>query len=145
MQLPGDLEQMTWYGRGPHESYVDRKSSADIGLYHGTVHDQYVPYVVPEENGNKTDVRWVTLTDEQGRGLKISGAPLLEVSAHHYTTENLTRAQHTNELVWRQSITLNVDQRQRGLGGASCGPDTLPEYEILPETTQFSLVLTPCE
>ena len=143
LELPGALEQMTWYGRGPEESYVDRKSCAKVGRYSGAVQGQYVPYVVPEENGNKTDVRWATFCDVKGRGLRVTGLPLLEVSAHHYTTENLTRARHTNELVWREAITLNVDHKQRGLGGASCGPDTLPQYEIVPAPMEFSFALSP--
>ena len=143
MRLPGQYDQMTWYGRGPHESYIDRKESAVVGLYSGSVDDQYVPYVVPEENGNKTDVRWVTFTDAQGSGLRAQGLPLLEVSAHHYSTENLTRAQHTSELHWQESITLNLDKQQRGLGGASCGPETLPQYELAAQETTFSLLIAP--
>jgi len=143
LELPKTLEQMSWYGRGPEENYQDRKSCAKVGLYSGTVQDQYVPYVVPEENGNKCDVRWASFCDPEGRGIKVSGRPLIEVSAHHYSTENLTRAMHTNELVYRDEITLNVDYRQRGLGGASCGPDTLAQYEIIPTRTQFAFQLEP--
>ena len=143
LELPKALEQMSWYGRGPEENYQDRKSCAKVGLYSGTVQDQYVPYVVPEENGNKCDVRWASFCDPEGRGLLVRGLPLLEVSAHHYSTENLTRARHTNELVYRDEITLNVDHKQRGLGGASCGPDTLAQYEILAAPTQFAFVLEP--
>ena len=143
LRLPGEYDTFTWYGRGPHESYSDRKGSAPVGLYSGTVDDQYVPYIVPQENGNKTDVRWVALTDSDGAGLLAVGMPVLEVSAHYYTTEDLTEAKHTYELVRRQEITLNLDYRQSGLGGASCGPGTLPQYLIQPEETRFSLRLRP--
>jgi len=141
MTLPGGYEQFTWYGRGPHESYVDRKEGAPVGVYSGTVDEQYVPYVVPEENGNKTDVRWVALIDEEGDGLLVVGMPSLEVSAHHYTAEDFTIAAHTHELTRREEITLNLDHVQTGLGGESCGPGTLEKYRVWPKETRFSLRL----
>jgi 3-dehydroquinate dehydratase type II len=142
--LPGGLETVTWYGRGPHESYVDRKDSAAVGLYSGAVDEQYVQYVTPQENGNKTDVRWVALADPQGRGLlAVAEGDLLEVSAHHYTTEDLTTARHTVELTRRADITLNLDHRQSGLGGASCGPGTLPQYLLEPQEMAWRVRLRP--
>jgi beta-galactosidase len=145
MALPGGYETFTWYGRGPHETYVDRKAGAQIGVYVGSVDEQYVPYVVPQENGNKTDVRWVALTDAGGAGLLAVGESLLEVSAHHFTTQDLEKAQHTCELERRGEITLNLDCKQSGLGGASCGPSTLPQYLISPEEMRFSVRLRPLE
>jgi len=143
MTLPGGYETMTWYGRGPHESYVDRKGSAPVGVYSGTVDEQHTPYVTPQENGNKTDVRWLALTDANGAGLLAVGMPLLEVSAHHYTTQDLAQARHWHELPRRREITLNLDHRQMGLGNASCGPGTLPQYLIQPEEMRFSVRLRP--
>ena len=143
LTIPGDCSTFTWYGRGSHENYCDRKEGAPVGLYSGTVDDQYVPYIMPQENGNKTDVRWVSLTNEKGVGLLAIGMPLLEVSAHHFTTEDLTNAKHTFELERREDITLNLDHRQSGLGGGSCGPDTLPKYLINPEPINFSVRLRP--
>jgi beta-galactosidase/beta-glucuronidase len=143
LELPAAFDTFTWYGRGPHESYVDRKDSALVGRYAGSVDGQYVPYVVPEDNGNKTEVRWAALTDARGAGLLAVGLPLLEVSAHHYTTADLTQAKHLHELHWRPEITLNLDYRQMGLGGASCGPLTLPQYLIQPEEMRFALRLRP--
>lgn len=141
--IPGDYNTFTWYGRGPHENYWDRKEGAPVGLYSGTVDEQYVPYIKPQENGNKTDVRWMSLTNENGIGLLAVGMPLFEVSAHHFTTEDLAKAKHTFELKRREDITLNLDFRQCGLGGGSCGPDTLPKYLINPEPVHFSLRLRP--
>jgi beta-galactosidase len=143
MGLPGGYERFTWYGRGPHETYVDRQVGAQVGLYSGTVDEQYVPYIVPQENGNKTDVRWVALTNEQGIGLLAVGSPWLNVSAHHYSTEDLTQAAHTYELKWRGDITLNLDYRQSGLGSASCGPGTLEKYLLQPEQVRFRVRLRP--
>ena len=82
-------------------------------------------------------MRWVALTDGEGAGLLAVGMPYLEVSAHHYTTADLTQARHLHELHWRPEITLNLDYRQMGLGGASCGPATRPEY-VLPSPQRSS-------
>ncbi|MHB1317118.1 MAG: beta-galactosidase, LacZ type [Anaerolineae bacterium] len=141
MRLAAGLETMTWFGRGPQESYIDRLAGASVGRYTGTVDEQCVPYVMPQENGNKTDVRWVALTDQNGFGLLAAGQPYLEVGAHHYTTENLTRALHTNELEWEPEVTLNLDYRQMGLGGASCGPATRQEYVLNIAPTRFQVRL----
>jgi beta-galactosidase/beta-glucuronidase len=143
MQLPGGYETFTWYGRGPHETYADRKEGAQVGVYSGTLDEQYVPYIVPQENGNKTDVRWGALTDRDGVGLLAVGMPFLEVSAHHFSPEDLTEARHTYELKRRDYIVLNLDYKQSGLGGASCGPGTLPAYLIEPRPVQFRLRLRP--
>jgi len=134
---------MMWYGRGPHESYVDRKVGAAVGLYSGSVDEQYVPYIMPQENGNKTDVRWVALRNDQGIGWLATGRQLLEVSASHFTAEDLYRALHTNELSRRDSIAFNLDLKQCGLGGASCGPGTLAQYLIPPGTFSFGVRLCP--
>ncbi|MCF6359053.1 MAG: beta-galactosidase small subunit, partial [Draconibacterium sp.] len=86
--MPRNYDQMSWLGRGPQESYWDRKTSAFVGLYKGSVADQYWAYLRPQENGNKTDVRWMTITDNSGNGLLFTGMPLLEVSAHHNIMED---------------------------------------------------------
>jgi hypothetical protein len=150
MVLPGGFEQFTWYGRGPHESYLDRLEGARVGVYSGTVDEQYVPYIVPQENGNKTEVRWVALTGADGVGLLAAGVPSqaqdrpwLEVSAHHYTTADLAQCRHTYELTRQPEITLNLDTMQSGLGSASCGPGRLEKYVLKAEETRFSLRLRP--
>ncbi|GAB4573858.1 MAG: beta-galactosidase LacZ [Anaerolineae bacterium] len=143
MQVPGGFEQFAWFGRGPQESYIDRKAGVAVGLYAGTVDEQYVPYILPQENGNKTDVRWLALRREDGAGLLVSADPLMEASAHHFTAHDLYAAFHTNELPRREEITLNVDRMQCGLGGASCGPGTLPEYLIMPGEYTFAVRLRP--
>jgi len=143
LTVPGRFNMFTWYGRGPHESYSDRKEGASIGVYSGTVDEQYVPYIMPQENGNKTDVRWVSLTDSSGLGLLAVGMPVMEVSAHHFTAEDLTEAKYTYELKRREDITLNLDYRQSGLGGGSCGPDTLPKYLVKLGHIRFSVRLRP--
>jgi hypothetical protein len=142
MQVSGALNTFSWYGRGPHESYIDRQEGAPMGVYSGSVDDQYEAYIVPQENGNKTDVRWVALSSGE-IGLLAVGAPTIECSAHHYSTENLGSARHTYDLVRQDEITVNLDYRQAGLGSASCGPGTRPEYLLPPEPVQFSVRLRP--
>jgi len=132
-----------WLGRGPHESYVDRRAGARLGLHRGTVEEQYVPYIVPQEHGNKTDVRWLALESASGAGLLIVARGLLECSASHHTANDLYRAAHTHELERRPEVFVHLDHQQRGLGGASCGPDTLPEYRIRAGTHRFGYRLRP--
>ncbi len=144
--LPGRFDRFAWFGRGPHESYPDRKESAPVGIYRGTVHDQYVPYVRPQENGNKTDVRWAAVTDIRGRGLLAVAMPLLNVSVHHYRPEDFDAAAHTYELVRRDETVLHLDHGMAPLGSASCGPGPLEKYLLKPEETRFSVRLRPfCE
>jgi beta-galactosidase/beta-glucuronidase len=143
LTLPGGFESVSWFGRGPHENYCDRKSSADVGLYHSRVDDLYVPYIKPQENGNRSDVRWVTLANRAGLGLLAVGVPFLEFSAHHFTPEDLTAATHAHKLVRRRDITWNLDYRQAGLGTASCGPGVFPPYQIRPDIMRWRLRLLP--
>jgi beta-galactosidase len=143
MIIPERYNIFTWYGRGPHENYCDRKEGAPVGVYKRTVSEQYVPYIRPQENGNKTDVRWASLTDGRGTGLLVVGKPTVEVSAQYFTSEDLEKAKHTFELTRRKDVTLNIDYKQSGLGGGSCGPDTLPQHLIQPEPFHFSFRLRP--
>jgi beta-galactosidase len=141
MQLvvPGGFETVTWYGRGPHESYWDRKAGARVGVYSGTVDEQFVDYSEPQENGNKTDVRWVTLTNESGAGLLVVGQPLVDFSVHHSTTADLESAKHSYQMPYREDITFNVDMKQTGVGGdTSWGARTHHQYTLWPEPMSYS-------
>jgi beta-galactosidase len=137
---PG-YETLEWFGRGPWENYPDRKASAMIGHYASTVSEQYVPYIMPQEHGHKTDVRWIYLCNANGYGLKVSGKPILEFNASHLTANDLYLARHTCDIVAREETWLNIDHRMRGLGSASCGPDTLDKYRILKPWYEFSYTL----
>lgn len=130
MGLPEEFENITWYGKGPHETYSDRKTGAKVGVYKGTVDEQYVPYIKPTENGNKTDVSWVTLTNDNGFGWLAVGSNPLEINALYYTREELDRANHTYELERSDDIILNLNYKLRGIGTGSCGDDTLDEYKM---------------
>jgi beta-galactosidase len=136
MVLRGEFENMRWFGRGPHETYGDRKTGARVGFYQGTVMEQYDPYVRPQENGNKTDVRWAALTNAEGVGLLVVGDPLLEVSAHHFLPEDFDpgpakQQRHAVDLKRRDLVTFNVDLRQMGVGGdTSWGARPHPQYTL---------------
>ena len=154
LQMPRSFEQMSWLGRGPQESYWDRKTSAFVGLYTGSVADQYWPYVRPQENGNKTDVRWMTITDQAGNGLFFAGMPLLEVSAHHNLQvdfESMERTdgrqregdvvvnRHINDVKPRNLTSVNVDYKQMGVGGDdSWGARTHDEYRLTEKEYSYS-------
>jgi hypothetical protein len=143
MSVRGACNTFTWYGLGPIETYSDRKHGAQVGVYSGTVDEQYTPYIFPQENGNKSDVRWLALTDRGGDGLLVAGAPTLNASAHHVTTRDLEKTTHRHLLKRRRDITLSLDERQCGLGSASCGPGPLPQYVIWPAPMRFSVRLRP--
>jgi hypothetical protein len=102
-----------------------------------------MPYVVPQEYGNKVEVRWAALTDEAGAGLLAVGMPLLSVSAHPYMAMDLALARHTFELKPRDEITLNLDLAQSGLGSESCGPGVLSQYRLAAQAYRYALRLRP--
>jgi beta-galactosidase len=133
LALPAGFETLSWFGRGPGESYIDRKTGNYIGRFQSTVADEYVPYIVPQEHGNKTDVRWIAL--ENGKvGVRFhcveSSFGWMEASASHFTPHDLFPAMHTYDLKPRAETWVNLDVKQRGLGTASCGPDALECYRL---------------
>lgn len=122
--LPIEFNNYKYYGRGPVENYVDRCDAALLGIYGSKVKDQFVPYLRPQENGNKTDVRWLTLTDESGFGLKVEGLQPLGVTALHNASEDFDpgftkKFMHQNDIYPRKEVVLNLDLFQRGLGGTN--------------------------
>jgi beta-galactosidase len=147
LTLPASLSNLTWYGRGPFESYADRKDAALVGLYNGKVADQSFPYTMAQETGNKTDVRWAHLSDASGNtGLLIVAEPvsgtatLLNVNARDYTDAALLAAKNPHaQAIERGNTTLvNIDFQQMGLGGDdSWTPRTHPEY-LLPPTGTYT-------
>lgn len=149
MQLPVEFDNMEWYGRGPHESYWDRKTSAIVGIYRGIVKDQFHPYIRPQESGNKTDVRWVALTDNTRIGLLAVGMPLLSISANHYLMDDFENGpkkeqRHAKDLKKRDLVTLNLDDKQMGVGGDnSWGARPLDKYMLYPKEYSYKLRLRP--
>jgi beta-galactosidase len=137
-------EHLRWYGRGPWENYPDRKDATDMDVWSSSVTQQYVPYVRPQENGNKEDVRWLELTDAHGNGLKISAEENpFSFSALHFTAEDLASARHNYELKPRDEIILSLDARQCGLGNSSCGPGVLGKYSVPPQSYRLRLHFSP--
>jgi beta-galactosidase/beta-glucuronidase len=143
LMLVGELDRFAWFGNGPHESYSDRKESVRVGLYSGTVEEQYHPYIRPQEYGNKTDVRWAAVTDARGVGLMAMGQPTINASVHRFSLEELTQAKHAHELAPQDATYLYLDHAQCGLGSQSCGPGPLPQYLLPPVETSFTVLLKP--
>jgi beta-galactosidase len=141
---PG-LEQLRWLGRGPHETYPDRKAGARRGRFESTVADQYVPYVVPQEHGHHCDTRWLELCEAHGPGLRIEADTPFGFSASHFSADDLFRARHTVDLVRRPEVILHLDRAHRGLGTGSCGPDTLPRYKIRPGRYRLAYRMRPLQ
>ncbi|WP_171109397.1 MULTISPECIES: glycoside hydrolase family 2 TIM barrel-domain containing protein [unclassified Streptomyces] len=130
--LPRRLDRLHYYGRGPEENYWDRDSGTDVGVYSATVADLWTPYIRPQENGNRTGVRWAALTGRDGAGLLICGEPLVEVNASHFTPEDLSSGvRHDYQLTPRDAVVLRVNHRQMGVGGDnSWGAHTHDEYKL---------------
>ncbi|MFH0991038.1 MAG: glycoside hydrolase family 2 TIM barrel-domain containing protein [bacterium] len=148
MRMQKEFESMVYYGRGPEENYRDRNTASHVGVYRSTVSEQYFPYVSPQENGNKTDIRWMAFVNEQGLGLMAVGMPLLSGSALHYTVEDLTQesrgTRHTVDLQKNDFVALNLDYRQRGVGGDdSWGANPHAQYCLLAKSYSYQFRLSP--
>ena len=130
------FEALNWYGRGPEENYPDRNTAA-LGLYKSTVTDQYVPYIVPQECGLKTDTRYIQLQSDSGRKMTVFAEKEFSFSALHHSAEDFIATYHTHELKPQNNVILSIDHLHRGLGTGSCGPDTLDKYKIFPGKYSF--------
>ncbi len=162
MELPRQFDEFTWFGRGPHESYWDRKSSTKVDVYNGKVIDQYHPYVRPQENGNKTDVRWASLQNEEGYGLMVIGDSL-SINASHFrlwdwdngdvgsanasSTGNIrtTKQQwHTDNMTPGDYVNLHIDYKQMGVGGRnSWGAQPLDKHQLPAKAYSLGFTLRP--
>jgi beta-galactosidase len=144
MEIPNKYNNMKWYGRGPQETYQDRKTGAAVGIWSADINDNISNYIRPQEYGNKTDVRWISLTDKSGKGLTVYGMPTIDASAWPYTMEDLEKAKHQYELPKRNNITVNIDYKQRGIGGVnSWGALPHDEYRLFPKPYIYKFCLKP--
>jgi len=143
MAVPAELGTVEWFGGGPGEAYPDSRAAARVGRYLRSVDQLQTPYVYPQENGARVDVRWATLTGADGRGLRITGDPTFILTARRWTTEDLDAAKHTHELHPRDRIYVNLDAAHHGIGTASCGPGVQPPYQLRPGPFTFGLTLGP--
>ena len=141
MQVPESFQEMNWLGRGPFETYPDRKTGARMGIYESTVEEAYVPYIIPQDHGNRTDVHWMSLSNAEGIGLFVTGNKLFNFSAQKYDTENLSRAYYAFQLQDADAITLNLDHQISGVGGTAIS--ILNKYRVLPKTYDFSFTIKP--
>lgn len=149
MPMPESFENIVYYGRGPVENYIDRNHSTDIGIYSQTVTEQFYPYIRPQENGNKTDIRWWKLFNEEGKGLMFVAEKPFSASALHYTMESLDdgsekNQRHSNEVVPSELTNLLIDKVQQGLACVdSWGAIPRPEYRIPYDDYEFTFIMTP--
>ncbi len=143
LTLEPGLEQLEWFGAGPWESYPDRLASTIVGRFSSTVSEQYVPYILPQEHGHRSAVRRMALIDETGFGLTVEGLPTFGFTASHFTAADLYAARHTCDLEPRPEVVLSLDHAHRGLGTASCGPDTAPRFRLMAPVYRFAYLLRP--
>ncbi len=147
--LPEGFETIQYYGRGPEENYQDRNYSAPVGRYKQTVSAQFYPYIRPQENGNKTGIRWFEIRNNEGKGLRIQSDSLLSMSALHFYDNDLDdgdlkHQRHSGELKPRRQTQLHIDYRQMGLGGInSWGTWPLEQYRLPYKNYQYSFKITP--
>jgi len=137
MIVPAEFENFKFYGRGPGENYSDRNNSTKVGEYTSTVAAQYFPYSRPQHTGNKTEVRWASLTNNDGIGLAVFGYPYLQTTALHFSDNDLDKKSFT-EINKRSDVYFSIDAGQDGMGGASCGPGVLPPYILKLKDTTYT-------
>lgn len=143
MELAKNLERVRWWGRGPGESYIDSKQANSFGLYTKHIDELYTSYIKPQENGNRTEVKWVSFEEPVGIGFIITGEEPLNFSAHRFSIKSIENAKNRCNLVPEDKIYLKLDYRHHGLGSASCGPGQLPRYKLAPTSFRFKLCMKP--
>lgn len=140
--VPSGFENYSYYGKGPWENYIDRNEATLTNVYKSTVDEQYFPYSKPQHTGNKTGVQWAVLSDNSGVGLAAFGYPTFESTALHYSEQELQK-ESTAELQSSKDIYWSIDNRQMGLGGASCGPSTRIAYLVDAAPISYNIRLKP--
>lgn len=147
MTMDKSMEYITWYGRGPKPTYIDRKLGSKIDLYKSSVTDFEYRYMRPQESSNRCDVRYFTLTDKNGFGIKVDAYydNPINFSAYHYTTDGLEKATHINDIPYENITTVNIDHRQLGVGGDLPGQAFVREPYTMPkgQKQEYSFVITP--
>jgi len=144
--IPGEYSDIVYLGKGPHENYIDRRTGTDVGLYRSKIKEFGEPYVYPQENANRTDIRWMAFLNEGNEGLIITGDQLLSMSAWPNSQEDIEKARHTNELPEDQNNTINIDLVQMGVGGNDSWSDNsapLHSYQIKPGAMSYSFWIKP--
>lgn len=148
LEMPEGFENFTWFGRGPWDSYADRKEACFEGVYNSTVAEQWTGYVLPQEMGNKEEVRWMGITDTAGTGALFIAPEKMSVSVAHWRASDMyvnrdNRVKHPYQMSFRKNTVVCLDARNRALGNASCGPDVREMYELKAENTIFNFIISP--
>jgi beta-galactosidase len=147
MGIERSCDNIEWFGKGPFENYIDKRYGADVGVYNFPIRDFMENYVVPQENGNRTDVRWLFASNPKTKdGLLIVADSLLSMSAWPYAQENIQNAKHTNKLKDAGYITLNIDLIQMGVGGNDSWSDVaapLEQYQVKAQPYHYSFYIVP--
>jgi beta-galactosidase len=149
--IKNKYQNVQWFGRGPHENYNDRNTAAFVGDYKASVDDLYFPYIRPQENGYRSDIRWVTFTDNTGKGIKVIGDQLLGFSAHHQYNDDFDagkekQQRHTTDIKKRDFVNINIDYMQTGVGGDnswSARALAHKEFRIMPKNLEYSYSIIP--
>lgn len=139
--FPGGAHDLQWYGLGPAESYADSRRAARLGLHRASIDELQTRYAHPQENGNRSEVRWATLNWESGRRLGIVADDTVDLTVREWTSEELAAAAHPTELVPGPVTWVNIDTAQHGLGTAACGPDVLEPYRLRARAVSYSFTL----
>lgn len=139
IEVADQFTTFEWYGRGPEETYPDRKSGMKIGRHAGTIDDQFVPYVPPTDNGNKTETRWAALSDGSTGLAAFADEKPINVSLNQWS--NLAEVDYVYELKDWGSVAFNLDHAVTGVGGTPVPP--FEEYQVRPEPISFSVTLRP--
>ena len=150
LEMPSSMEQLSWFGRGPWDSYRDRKEACLPGIYESTVSGQREDYILPQEHGTKQEVRWLSVRDTDGKGLLFVAPDKMAASAVHFRPEDNytnrdTRSRHTYQFKSCTNTVVSLDASTRGLGNASCGPDVMDKYELKASNTAFRFVIMPLQ
>ncbi|MBP7643660.1 MAG: DUF4981 domain-containing protein, partial [Saprospiraceae bacterium] len=135
------MQNVEWFGRGPQENYPDRKTGYRIGSYQSSVDSMFVPYLIPQDCGLRTDNRYVRLINDEGIGIEFSAADPFNFNCYNYSTENLSKAKYTYDLVKSDGVTFNFDYQTTGVGCTAIG--VLNEYQTIPQAIQFSSSIKP--
>src|SRR5690606_30484047 len=137
----GQMQNVAWFGRGPQENYPDRKTGYRMGLYQSTVDAMFIPYLIPQDTGLRTDNHFVRLTDADGIGIEFSADKTFNFNDYNYSTENLSKAKYTYQLIKSDGVTFNFDYQTTGVGGTAVG--VLNNYQTIPQHIQFTSSIKP--
>lgn len=149
IRLDNSLDNASWFGLGPGESYPDKKDAQKIGVYNATTAQLHTPYEVPQENGNRMETRWVRMTDQYGAGIQATRLPnsvnenesLFQWSAGRFSAASIEKAKHPRDLVEEKSVLWRLDVESRGVGSGACGPAVMERYDLLCKDKAFEFRL----